>query len=213
MAILPLSVQLDEKITVDSLPADVSKRDQKRQSMKEIKAVLEGLEEATSRQKLMGLGDPTPYLEYHKSQYASLKFMAQSEALAQKFKQIAEPSVKYFPRFNRLGAMVTKLSGELPRLAMVHLSNGLRRISCRHESQNYEANIPIMPLGVTELAARAKECAPDGEFHLLFMPQWELAPMRDPVLVMRIPELDEWFQIADWDSDAAMIQEFMEELD
>lgn len=218
--IAPLSVQFTDRIKLD-------KRERSATRVQEVRDAQKATAKATQAAKLqaeLGLGNPKHALEAHKADWAKTSILAQADKLGEKFQPVKEPSEKFFPRFVQEGGgrFISNMAsgtvrGRVPLLAMVKLGAGIEKLYCRIDApavgqkNAYEANIPVMPLTVLELAKRAKECAPNAEFHLLFMPSWEPAPQRDPVLVAHIPGTDEWFQIAEWDGDKELIKEFLED--
>lgn len=219
MTIAPLSVQVDERITL-------FERDRKSGAQKEAvdaHKIMSKVNEAASLQNALGFGNPKHSVEEKKAEYAQKTRLIQAEKLAERFTPVKEPLKQFFPRFAKeaggswIGSMAsgTVKSNRPPELVMVHLTPGIEKVYCRCQSlnqvKNFEANIPIFPLTALELASRAKQLAPDAEFHLLFMPSWEPAPQRDPVLVAHIPGTDEWFKIAEWDGDKDLINEFLED--
>lgn len=221
-SIAPLSVQLTDRI---SLP-DRKRVASRSKEVTDAQKIITKLAEAAALQQSLGLGNPRAAVETRKGDLAKMNLLAQAEKLAEKFRAVQEPSEKFFPRFayetggRRVGNMASgSTRGRLPELIMVKLEAGMEKVYCRVENpsagmkSNYEANIPCMPLTALELAGRAKKLAPDAQFHLLFLPSWEPAPQRDPVLVAHLPGTDEYFEIASWDGDVALIQEFLEYAD
>lgn len=218
--IAPISVQFNDRIVLENRERNAVKAKEVHDAQK----IMTKLSAAAQLQAQMGLGNPKAAVETKKNEFSKMQLLSQAENLAEKFKSIKEPSEKFFPRFamesgmRRIGNMASgSCRGRLPELVMVKLEAGIEKVYCRLESagsgvkSNYEAPIPVMPLTALELAKRAKECAPDAQFHLLFMPSWEAAPQRDPVLVAHIPGTNEWFQVAEWDGDRELIAEFLED--
>lgn len=219
MAILPLSVQLEDKI---ELPRR-ERTSNHVQEAQDASTILEKVDQAAALQAQLGFGNPTEAVQRKKKEFSAKTKLLQAEKLAQKFVAVKEPQVQFFPRFdvpenswNRVpNAASATIKGSLPRMVMSKLGPNISKVYVTvvtsSGNKNYEAPIPVMPLSALELAKRAKELAPDAAFHLLFMPSWEEAPQRDPVLVAHIPGTDEWFEIAAWDGDKDLIKEFLEE--
>lgn len=217
MAISPLSVQLSDKIVTEERERDCKLSEEIRNAG----TIMEGMIKAAALQVKLGLGNPALSVQRNKKEMDKMARMNQAEKLAQHFKAVKEPNEKFFPRFkkgNFGNASTGTAKGRLPELICAELGVGIDR--CRVEmqgtlkpgqSKNYEASIPVIPPTVLELASRAKTCAPDAEFHLLFMPSWEPAPQRDPVLLAHITGTDEWFEIGCWDGDVDLIKEFLED--
>lgn len=218
--VTPLSVQFTDKIHTDP-------RERQSTNVKEVREaekICSKLQEAASLQASLGLGNPKASVENKRTEYSRMGVLAEAERLAEKFQPVKEPNAKFFPRFAvESGARYIpnmasgSAKGRLPELVLVKLQTGVEKVYCRLEAATgstksyYEAPIPVMPLTALELAKRAKECAPSAEFHLAFLPQWEAAPLRDPVLFAYLKGTDEWFTIAQWDGDVALINEFLED--
>lgn len=215
MAIAPLSVQITERITTETR----ARKSTDKKEIRDAKIILSEMEKAASLQAQLGLGVPTRAVASKKEELARYARLAQAERLAEKFKAIHEPNNKFFPHFKRSGnAAVGTHKGRLPQLIMAELGAGVDRARVTVQGERvagltqstYEAPIPVIPPTVLEKAAFAKQCAPEAVFHLLFMPSWEPAPQRDPVLVANVPDTDEWFEIGAWDGDQDLIKEFLE---
>ncbi len=215
MPVLPLSVQLEDKIVLNKRER-VSK-----EASAEATKIVEQARKAKELQHALGLGDSKYDLQSKETQYIG-QVSSEANALAKAgFQAVQEPSPVFFPRFAQEqgglyinGMASTSVNGAVPQLVMVKLAANISKVYCRAfnskgERTYYEAPIPIMPMSALEAAKQAKELAPDAEMHLLYMPSWEPAPLRDPVLVAHIPGTNEWFEIAAWNGDVALIKEFL----
>lgn len=184
-------------------------------SFKDAEIILSGVENTGRRQKYLGLGDPAGSIERTKRALRSTIYMAHANELSKLFQPVEPPDPKYFPRAEKFSDRFPKP----PEIVICQLGPGVTHARCSagHSTsiwgaRNYEAPIPVIPNTVIELASRAKKICPDIEFHLLFRPAWEEAPQEDPVLLGRVPEINEYFEIGWWDGDAALIKEFLTEI-
>lgn len=208
---LPLSVYLKDRIELQtreriSLKGKIAEMSQKRKLEEELKLLRE-------RQRILGLGDPNESLSRHITDLEQIKLLVQAEQLAEKFRAVKPPMESFIPRVlntqleNARSRSLSRFP-VIPQVIITKLRPGLDRIFIDVGKDEYSAPIPLMPATVLELASRAKEAAPDCEFHLIFMPSWKKEPQKDPVLLARIPGTDEWFLIGEWGGDLDVIKEF-----
>lgn len=215
---LPISIQIEDKIETE-----LRTREPKTPAAGvDAAKVLSQLQVIASRQHALGFGNPGLELKAKNSEYEKQRKTEQAEALAGVFKPILAPNEKFFPRFavenglmrcNKDGIPLASgtVAGRLPLLVMMDLTSnpgGLHiRLNTPTGTKYFDATIPIMPSTCLELGERARKLAPDAKFHLLFMPKWEEAPRRDPVLIAEVAE--EFFHIAQWLGDSDLVNEFL----
>lgn len=171
--------------------------------------MLKQLDNAAKLQIKLGLGLPDQrsneqVLEIKKE----INKYSVSRLLKAGFQTVQEPPVDLLPRF---APGNSKVFTSKPLLALAKLSNITDKITCqvrnkRGAVQNFEALIPRMPNTVLELAKRVKDNAPNAQFHLAFMPSWDKAPQKDPMLLARVGK--HWFQVGlAWGGDRELLQE------
>lgn len=215
MAIAPLSVQLTDQIVSEE-------RVREKKATKEVREAAKIVEEMTktaSLQASLGLGNPTAAVAAKKESISKLAQAGQADAMAEKFKAVHAPNEKFFPRFKNPGwgnDAEGSVKGRLPELVCAELGPTITHVRVRLDGtlkpgmqRDYQAPIPVIPPSILEKAAFAKQMAPDAKFHMLFMPSWEPAPQRDPVLLAYLPGVDEWFEIDHWGGDVDLIKEFL----
>lgn len=217
--------QVEEKIKVNitsaiaelvkPMPKLGFKKEKNLITEKELADLKVSLDSAIKSQNALGLGDPTESakgtLRAAKNHNKFQEAKQQALALKRVFSDWIEPPSKEFHRFdNPAQAFTVGLpASKLPEFAMVRLGKGVKGVEIRVGPNTYRANLPLIPSTAQELAKRAKEIAPKGQFHLLFMPSWEKQPQRDPVLLYKIA--NRYCVIASWDGDAEIIQTHLKE--
>lgn len=183
-------------------------------TVEEIQAIKKSMEVAAKSQSALGLGNPIR---------ASVSVQAQVDRVAKfekgkraakalmelgVFKIVERPNPETFPILDER----TLVSfNKLPKFVMCRLNKTISQVQCTSRldgmTRTFTAQIPLMPTAVQALAARAKETAPSGKFHLLFEPSWQAQPVpvpqRDPVLLYEVAA--RFFVIGYWDSDAELI--------
>lgn len=176
-------------------------------TLEQVREIEKSLLDTAKKQIDMGLGDPTPAVDRAMKSIKSQRVFEQAKQVALKLKkmdfQFVQTPSDEFVRINRL----TQVS-KLPEFVMIELKPKISSILCRKDGIEYKANIPLIPKAAQELVRRAKEVAPKGKLHILFMPSWEKQPQRDPVLLMEVAK--RYVLIASWGSDADVINNKLE---
>jgi hypothetical protein len=177
------------------------------------------MENTLKTQKELGLGDPTESGRVLSQALAGAMGAQEANALFERgYDYIQEPDEETFPVFDRTGTngMMTARKNFTadPKFALAKLGQGISRIRCTVGSATKEAPIPVIPAIHQELAKKAKEVAPNIQFHIAYAPQWELAPNRDPALLGMIDDkannVKHWFMIGPaWGGDKELIEEHL----
>jgi hypothetical protein len=174
-------------------------------------SLLLSVEANVRKQKNLGLGDPSNSSVSVKSSFREIIARAQANELANIFTPVKSPD-EFFPRAEKFRDYFRNL----PEVVVCHLRPGTTHVRCSvgrfswWNPKNFEASIPLMPQALLELVSRAKDICPEAEFHIVMKPSWQPAPQLDPVLLLRVPLTNEYFQIGAWDGDSELIQSIME---
>ncbi len=176
----------------------------------EASRMVELIKAAAAKQKQAGLGNPTAAVEILLEQYSVT-------ALCTNFKEIAKPKDIHFPKFmqkayyNSAAESMDTLES-FPKMIQIELGGSgkdyLSEISLTVDGEHRSAALPLIPTSVQEIVKRAKEKVASMKIHLLFMPQWNRTPNPDPVIIGEAA--GRFFEIAAWDGDQYLIQEFLE---
>jgi len=182
----------------------------------EYEKMAEELDQTIKSQKSLGLGNP---IDSHNQLSKGLKATSAAaeagELYQAGYKYIVAPDAQTFPRFEgteETAICVDRLEN-VPQFALVQLTGSTKKIRVTTRSgSSYEAPIPVIPSTHQELARRAKEIAPNAEFHLAYLPSWKQMPTLDPALLIKILDPREnkehWFQVGDaWGGDKELLQE------
>jgi hypothetical protein len=178
--------------------------------------VLAAMDGAALQQKELGLGDPSVAVDRTKKRMRTHILRSQANELAELFTPIASPDPQVLPRAEKFDDFLPTL----PDAVICRLKPGTTHTRCtvgrgipNLMSKRYEAPIPVVPSTVLELASRAKEICPDLEFHVVLKPSWTEVPQSDPILLGKVPELDEYFEIGAWDGDSAFLSDMLQSAD
>jgi hypothetical protein len=187
-------------------------------SVSDIINCLSAIENAAEQQKALGLGNPAPALDGIRKRIRTQTLKAQADELAAVFSPVECPDPRLVPR-------VEKFTDQLPRLpeyVICQIRPGMTHVRCTVPlitlfgtsimgwiAKRYEAPLPVVPSTVLELSSRARMICPDIEFHLVLKPSWTEALQLDPILLGKVPEVDEYFEIGAWDGDATFMSELV----
>lgn len=184
------------------------RRDLEAISMDAANELIDAVEEAARRQKSLGCGDPSFSIDRTKKRMEGHILNCQANELASIFTPIEPPDSKRLPRTERFEDIVPVL----PETVICRLKPGTTHARCtvgrgipNLTSRRYEAPIPVVPSPILELATRAKMICPELEFHLVFKPSWTDVPQLDPILLGKVPGLNEYFEIGSWDGDSVFL--------
>lgn len=180
-------------------------------TVEEANSLITTVEANARTQRLLGLGDPTLASASVKLSFREIVAKAQANELAEIFTPVKSPD-GIFPRAETYNDRFKSL----PEIVVCQLRSGTTHARCSvgrvawWSGKNYEAPIPLMPIALLELVSRAKGICPDAEFHIVMRPCWQNVPQLDPVLLVRVPLANEYFEVGCWDGDQELLKSLID---